>query len=149
MITGRIQDGGVTGYTKRGTFVRYDRPSAGVVLRLINNALASSSDVLVQGPDEPVEATDGLVCKSIGPCNWRLDARPGDAAIISKWLYLGNWCLFIGGGKGLPRPFSFSNLEGVLDELFESVGASAGIVAFHDNTAVWAYARTTEPFNVE
>lgn len=126
--------------TECGMYVRFDRPSSDQLVHLIAMALECSPDVLLSGPEEPGEPAVGPLCENVAPVVWRLKARPGDASAISKWVYLGNWCLFIGADAGRAHlPFEFRNLEYVLDALFESVGADGGIVAFHDNTTVWAY----------
>ncbi len=126
--------------TQRGVYVRFDDPSSDQLVQLVAMALERSPDVLLSGPEDPDGGTVEPLCENVAPFVWRLNARSGDAATIAKWLYMGNWCLFIGADAGKTHlPFGFQQMEKVLDALFESVGAVGGIVAFHDNTTVWAY----------
>ncbi len=126
--------------TERGMYVRFDRTSSAQLVKLLELALARAPTVLLSGLEAPDAPELISRCEIVAPCVWKLTARPSEASAILEWGYLGNWCLLIGADPGKTLlPFEFRGVENVLDALFESMGASGGLVAFHDNTTIWAY----------
>ncbi|MDX2109761.1 MAG: hypothetical protein SFY80_05910 [Verrucomicrobiota bacterium] len=133
-------------YTERGIYVRYERPSSIQLTQLISLALESSTNTLLSGPDDMDECGITQDFTRLSPFVWRINASSIPALMIAKWLYTGNWCLFINADATRTcLSFEYRHIEKVIDTLFESVSATGGIVAFHDNTTIWAYASRVTP----
>lgn len=128
--------------TTQGMYVRFDRVREAQLRQLIAIALECSEHVLLCGPEDPDGDMATSLCVKVSSCSWKLKSQTCNATAISNWAYYGNWCLFMDPEVlTSPIPFEFRELEQEIDRVFESLGSSKGLIAFHDNTTIWAYAK--------
>lgn len=125
-----------------GSYVGIKKPSSKLFTQLLNIAFESATSIMVEFEESPDFASVSDFSVQVGPRLWKLEKGIDKKKVFSKWLYIGNWVMFLGecDFKDVPS-FDFAKIDTELDRVFSRVDLIGGVVSYYDNTYAWVYAK--------